>query len=155
MLLILGAFLLGLVSGLRSMTGAAVVSWAARTGRLALAGSWLAFASNPWLCWLLSLLAVGELIADKLPFIPSRKSPVPFLSRIIMGTLCGLAIGISAGNPIIGALSAAIGAIAGTLGGYAARVRITQALNGRGLPVALCEDLIAIGTACAVLFART
>jgi len=152
---ILGAFLLGLVSGLRSMTGAALVSWAARTGRLALAGSLLAFASNPWLCWLLSLLAVGELIADKLPFIPSRKSPVPFLGRILMGTLCGLAIGISAGNPVTGALCAALGAIVGTLGGYTARVRITQALNGRDFPVALCEDLIAIGTACAVLFIRS
>src|SRR2546430_13556787 len=38
---------------------------------------------------ILSLLAIGELIADKMPKTPSRTSLVPLLARILMGGLCG------------------------------------------------------------------
>lgn len=154
MTILLAAFLLGLVSGLRSLTGAAVISWAARTGHLVLAGSWLAFVGNAWMPWLLSALAIGELIGDKLPSTPSRKALAPFLGRIVLGTLCGIAIGTPAGQPLPGAICGAVGAVAGTLGGYAARTSLTRAFGGRDLPVALCEDVIAIGTACAVLFSH-
>ena len=41
----------------------------------------------------------------------------------------------------------ALGAVIGTLGGYEVRARLTQAIGGNGLPIALLEDAVAIGLA--------
>ena len=40
-----------------------------------------------------------------------------------------------------------IGAVAGTFGGYEFRVRLVKAIGGKDLPIALLEDLIAVGGA--------
>jgi len=40
-----------------------------------------------------------------------------------------------------------VGAIAGTFGGYEARVRLVKATGGKDLPIALLEDAIAVGGA--------
>jgi uncharacterized membrane protein len=49
---------------------------------------------------------------------------------------------------LIGALAAgAVGAVAGTLGGYEFRTRLVRAIGGNDLPIALLEDAIAIGGA--------
>src|ERR1017187_10526338 len=109
------AFLIGVVCGLRSLTPPAVVSWAARLGWLHLDNTWLAvmgFAATPYI---LSLLALGELIADKLPRTPSRKSPLGFIGRITTGALCGASLGTPAHALIGGLVAGVIGAIAGTL----------------------------------------
>jgi uncharacterized membrane protein len=141
------AFLIGVVAGLRSLTAPAVVSWAARLGWLHLEGTWLAFLGSPATPYILTLLAVGELVNDKLPRTPSRKAPAPFIARVVTGALCGAALG-AAGQALIGGLVAgALGAVAGTLGGYEFRARLVGAIGGKDLPVALLEDIIAIGGA--------
>jgi uncharacterized membrane protein len=137
------AFLIGIVAGFRSMTPPAAVSWAARLGWLNLQNTWLAFLGFAATPYVLTLLALGELIADKLPKTPSRKSPVGFIARIVSGALCGAALG-AANEAVIGALVAAVlGAIVGTLGGYELRTRLASIL-GKDLPIALLEDAIAI-----------
>ena len=141
------AFLIGVVAGLRSLTPPAVVSWAARLGWLHLENTPLAilgFAATPYI---LSLLAIGELINDKLPKTPSRKTPVPFGARIVTGALCGAALGASRQALAGGLLAGALGAVAGTLGGYEGRSRLVKATGGKDLPIALLEDAIAIGGA--------
>ena len=151
--LIVAAFLIGIVAGLRSMTAPAVVSWAARLGHLALSGTWLAFFGYRWTPWIFTVAALGEFIGDKLPTTPSRKAPVPFSARIVMGALCGGALGVSTSNLYLGAACGVAGAVIGTLGGYAARSSATRALGGRDLPIALLEDILAVGLAlCAVAF---
>ena len=141
------AFLIGVVAGLRSLTAPAVVSWAARLGWLHLENTWLAFLGSAATPYILTLLAVGELVNDKLPRTPSRKAPAPFIARVVTGALCGAALG-AAGQALIGGLVAgALGAVAGTLGGYELRARLVAAIGGKDLPVALLEDLIAIGGA--------
>src|SRR5215831_21141377 len=101
------AFVIGVVAGLRSMTAPAVVSWAARLGWLKLAGTPLAFLGAAVTPWIFTVAGVGELIADKLPRTGSRKAPGPFLARIVMGALCGAAIGASAsGGSLVGGLVA-------------------------------------------------
>jgi uncharacterized membrane protein len=70
------ALLIGVVAGLRSMTAPAAVSWAARLGWLHLENTWLAFLGFSATPYILSVLAIAELIADKLPKTPSRKAPV-------------------------------------------------------------------------------
>jgi uncharacterized membrane protein len=143
----ISAFLIGVVVGLRSMTAPAAVSWAARLGWIHLENTWLAFLGFSATPYILTVLAVGELIADKLPKTPSRKSAIGFSGRILSGALCGAALGASAGSFAGGLVAGVLGAIAGTLGGYEFRVRLVKATGGKDLPIALVEDVIAIGGA--------
>ena len=138
------SFLLGVVAGLRSMTAPAAVSWAARLGWLHLENTPLAFLGFAATPYILTLLAIGELINDKLPKTPSRKTLVPFAARIVIGALSGAALGASGGALVGGLLAGALGGVAGTLGGYEFRSRLVKATGGKDLPVALLEDVIAI-----------
>jgi uncharacterized membrane protein len=135
-------FGMGIVAGLRALTPLAVISWAASWGWLNLEGTWLAFMGYSAAPYILSLLAVGELLNDKFPKTPSRKAPPSFILRVLIGAIAGLAM-TKMSN--LGALVGALGAVAGTLGGYEARVGLVKALNCPDLPIALLEDVIAIG----------
>jgi uncharacterized membrane protein len=140
-------FLIGAVAGLRSLTAPAAVSWAARLGWLPLGDTSLAFLGSAATPYILTVLAVGELVNDKLPRTPSRKAPAPFIARLVTGALCGAALG-AAGHALLGGLVAgALGAVVGTLGGFELRSRLVSALGGKDLPVALLEDAVAIGSA--------
>jgi len=44
--------------------------------------------------YILTLMAVAELVNDKLPRTPSRLMPPQFITRIVTSALCGLAIGL-------------------------------------------------------------
>src|SRR5882672_718258 len=105
------AFLIGVVAGLRSMTAPAAVSWAARLGWLHLENTWLAFLGFAATPYILSLLAIGELIADKLPATPSRKAPMGFIGRVVSGALCGAALGAASEALIGGLLAGVLGAV--------------------------------------------
>lgn len=150
MTVLLLAILIGVIAGLRSMTAPAVVSWAARLGWIHLDSSWLAFLGYSWTPWILSIAAVGELIADKLPSTPSRKQPPSFIFRVISGSLSGAAIGISRGSLILGLLGGATGAVVGTLGGAAARSALAKMFS-KDLPAALLEDAVAVVGAILIL----
>jgi uncharacterized membrane protein len=146
------ALLIGIVAGLRAVLAPAAIAWAARLGWLDLQGSWLAFLGYRWTPWVLSLLALGEIVNDKLPNTPSRKVPPQFGARIVSGALCGAAIGIPAAHWLPGLLLGAIGAVLGTLGGSAMRANLARAfVNDR--PAALVEDAIAIVLAAVIVFA--
>jgi uncharacterized membrane protein len=151
MFIYLLAFLIGVIAGLRSMTAPAAVSWAARLGWLHLENTALAFLGYVATPYILSVLAVGELINDKLPKTPSRKAPVPFIFRIVVGALCGAALGATSAGLIGGLLAGILGAVAGTLGGYEFRARLVRAIGGKDLPIALLEDAIAIGGAALIV----
>ena len=146
-MLLLLAFLMGVIAGLRAMTAPAAVSWAARMGRLELDGSWLAFLGSAWTSWVFTVLALGELVTDQLPITASRKVPVQFGGRIVSGALCGAAIG-----GVWGSLAGAAGAVAGTLGGHAARARLAAAFRSDP-PAAFLEDAVAIGGALLIVWA--
>ena len=138
------AFLIGVVAGLRAMTPPAAVSWAARLGWIHLEGTPLAFLGYAATPYILSVLAIGELISDKLPKTPSRKAPAGFTARVVTGALSGAALGASGQALVAGMVAGAIGAVAGTLGGYEFRSRLVKATGGKDLPIALLEDVIAI-----------
>jgi uncharacterized membrane protein len=141
------AFLIGVIAGLRSMTAPAAVSWAARLGWLHLENTGLAFLGFAFTPYIFTVLAIGELIADKLPKTPSRKAPGPFVGRIVTGALSGAALGATSQGLAGGLVAGALGGIAGTLGGYEFRARLVKAIGGKDLPIALIEDIIAIGGA--------
>ncbi|CTP92799.1 hypothetical protein [Xanthomonas graminis] len=144
MSLLVVALLIGIVAGLRAMTAPAVVSWAASLGVLPLVGTPLAFLGWRFTPWIVSLLAVGELVTDQLPGTPSRKVPLQFGTRIVMGALCGAAVGMGGGLWVAAMVAGALGAVLGTYGGAAARAAMARRF-GRDLPAALLEDAAAIG----------
>lgn len=138
------AFLIGGVTGLRSMMAPCAVSWAARLGWLHLENGPLAFLGAAATPYIFTVLAICELIVDKLPKTPSRKSATGMSARLVSGALCGAAVGASHGSLIGGLIAGAIGAMAGTLAGYEFRMRLVKAIGGNDLPIALLEDAIAV-----------
>jgi uncharacterized membrane protein len=140
---LLSAFVVGVACGLRALVGLAVVSWEARSQQLPLQGTWLAFLGFRATPFITSLLAIGELVTDKLPKTPSRLVPPQFAARVTMGALTGAAIGAAHGHLLIGALLGILGSVVGTLAGSKARAAAAR-LFGRDLPAALLEDVMAI-----------
>lgn len=141
---------IGIVAGLRAMTAPAAVSWAACLGWLKLDESILAFMGYTWTPWVISVLAIAELVTDQLPSTPSRTVPVQFGTRIVSGALTGAALGTVAGSLVIGAVLGAAGAVIGTLGGRAARAALARKF-GNDRPAALLEDAVAIAAALLVV----
>ena len=144
MTLFLSCFLLGCLTGLRSLTAPATICWAAHFGWLNLAGTKLAFIGRPAVLVIVTALALGELVADKLPRTPARTAPLGLIARIVLGAFCGVAVAASAGgNLFVSAIVAVVGALIGTFGGYNARHALLLRAH---LPdaVALAEDVIAV-----------
>jgi uncharacterized membrane protein len=143
---------IGVVAGLRTMTAPAIISWAATTGWLNLHGSPFAFMGSPVTVVITSLLAVGELVADKLPIVPKRTALAPLLARIVVGGLCGACLCAAVHQSlVIGALLGGAGAVAGAFGGYTVRKNLVGKLKIKDVLVAIPEDVIAIGLACALV----
>jgi uncharacterized membrane protein len=140
------SFATGVIAGLRAMTAPAAVSWAARLGLLDLGGTSLAFLGHAVTPWIFTVLAVAELVTDQLPTTPSRTVPLQFSTRVIVGGLCGAAIGLGSGTVALGAALGSAGAVIGTLGGRSFRARLAAAFH-RDRPAALIEDTLAIGGA--------
>jgi uncharacterized membrane protein len=151
MFIFINAFLVGTASGLRALIGLAAVSWAAHFGILPLGHTWLAFLGYEFTPYILTLMAIGELVNDKLPKTPSRLIPPQFITRIVTSALCGLAIGLSDNGLITGLVAGIIGAVAGTFGGAKVRSFLARRF-GRDLPAALLEDAVALGIAAIALF---
>jgi uncharacterized membrane protein len=139
------SFLLGFVDGLRSLTAPAIVCWAAHLGWLHFAGTKFAFIDRRSTLIVFTLLAILELVADKLPHTPPRTAPVGLIARIFLGGASGLALatgtGISA--PLAGVL-ASIGAIAGAFAGYNIRRLVVLKAHVPDFVAAVVEDAITI-----------
>ena len=138
--------MLGFMTGLRSMTPMAVVCWFAYKHHLPLHGTWGFWAEYRVSAIVFSVLAVGEFIGDKLPSTPSRISWFPLTGRIIFGGLVGAlcATGLH-GSAVEGILLGVLGAVAGAFMGYHFRSWLTKTKGVPDLPVALAEDVIAVG----------
>lgn len=138
------AFLIGFFAGLRSLTAPAATAWAAHLGWLKLERPLSLIGSIPSVV-IFTVLAVGELVADKLPKTPSRTSPPGLIARIVMGGLTGACVAAGGGQgAFVGALLGALGGVVGCFAGYQARTRLVKALGTRDTYVALLEDLLAI-----------
>lgn len=143
------AILIGIAAGLRAVTPIAAISWGAYLGWIDLSATPLAFLGNIIAVIIITLLAIAELVSDQLPNTPSRKVPVQFGTRIVLGALAGAIL--MPASWIIGAILGAIGAVLGTLGGAELRARLAKAF-GRDLPAALIEDVLAVVLAFVVVY---
>jgi uncharacterized membrane protein len=140
------AFLIGVVAGLRTMTAPAVVAWAANRHWLNLDNSLLAFMGSTAAVAIFSVLALGELVIDKLPSTPNRTKLPGLIGRSVLGGLSGAAVAVAGAQSIAtGAVLGVAGAIAGAFAGYEIRKRLVHALKVPDFVIALLEDAVAIG----------
>ena len=124
------ALAIGFVSGLRTFTSLAAIF-------LERGGVW---------GYVLGVCAIGEYVADAMPWIPSRTAPVGLIARALSGAIAGCFISSAHdGNVGLGAIAGIIGALIGAFGGRAARVAAISAIGA--LPSAILEDAVAIGIA--------
>lgn len=149
-LILLLALLIGVVAGLRSLTAPAVVAWGAYLGWIDVHGTWASWMASIITVIVFTVLAVGELVNDKLPKTPARTAPPIFAARIITGGLAGAVLGAWPHWTFSALGAGLIGAVLGTLGGYHARKRLAAAA-GRDLPIALLEDAVAVLGAFAIV----
>jgi len=145
-LVLLLAFLIGVVSGLRSLTAPAIVAWAAYRGWIQLNYARLHFLGSTAAVAVFTLFAVVELVADQLPSAPSRTAPPGLIARIVLGALSGAAIAVSGTQSIaFGAVLGAAGGVVGAFAGYQVRTRLVKALKVPDFVIATLEDAVAIG----------
>ncbi|QLL05474.1 DUF4126 domain-containing protein [Mycobacterium vicinigordonae] len=152
-LVLLLALLIGVVAGLRSLTAPAAVSWAVFLSWLNMTGTWASWVGNIVTVVILSLLAVAELVNDKLPKTPPRTATPVFLVRLIMGGFAGAVIGTAWGHKWAALGAGIIGAVLGTVGGFQARRALVAKNGGHDLPIALLEDAVAVLGGFAILVA--
>ncbi|MBI2703035.1 MULTISPECIES: DUF4126 domain-containing protein [Mycobacterium] len=152
-LVLLLALLIGVVAGLRSLTAPAAVSWAVFLSWLNLHGTWASWVGNLVTVVILSLLAVAELVNDKLPKTPPRTAPPVFAVRLIMGGFAAAVIGTAWGHKWAALGAGVVGAVLGTIGGYQARRALVAKNGGHDLPIALLEDAVAVLGAFAIVAA--
>jgi uncharacterized membrane protein len=144
-LVLLLALGIGVIAGLRALTAPATVSWAAHLGWIQLAGSHLSWMASIITAIILTLLAIAEIVNDKLPKTPARTAPPSIVIRMLMGGFAAatLSVGVG-GSPWVGALLGLVGALIGTFGGYYVRTGVVRALHSPDWPIALVEDAFAI-----------
>jgi uncharacterized membrane protein len=137
--------LLGVVTGMRTMTAMAVLCWFAYRGDLPLDDTWAFWAGKLVTAIIFSVLALGEYVVDKLPKTPNRTAPPLLLARVLMGGLVGaiVAAGLN-GSEFEGVILGVGGALIGTFGGFLVRREIVLRLGSKDWPVALIEDASAI-----------
>jgi uncharacterized membrane protein len=142
--------LLGLVTGMRSMTPMAVLCWFAYAGHLPVDGTWASWAAKPAVAIVFTVLALGEFVADKLPKAPNRTAPGPLIARLILGGLIGaiVAAGLN-GSGVEGVILGIVGVAIGAFGGIQVRRHIVAQLECKDWPVGILEDASAV--LCAVL----
>ena len=139
--------LLATATGMRTLTGIAVICWVSYLGYLPLQGTWAAWLASLASVIVFTILALGEYVADTLARTPSRKALPLVAGRLCLGILVGVVIGTALGQPKAGGvILGAIGALIGTYGGY--RVRMFGArLMKHDLPMALLESATALAFA--------
>jgi uncharacterized membrane protein len=157
---------IGALAGLRAFTPPAILSQAVRHNLIGVRRSRLRPLRSSVTANVLTSLAIGELIADKLTFMPSRLEVPSLAVRAASGALCGSIVSASgkadrsfrgkilgrncSSKIATGAILGALGAIGGSFAGF----HVRRAVNQLGVPdaaVAMVEDLIAIAGSAAIV----
>ena len=146
------AFLIGVVAGLRSFTAPAVASWGAHLGRLNLVGTALAFLASKITVIIFTLLALAEIVNDKRPSTPNRTGLMGLSARIVTGGFSGAAFAAAGSqSKLLGAILGAAGGVVGAFAGFNIRKWLDHALRLPDMVVALAEDAVAIALAILII----
>ena len=143
---VLPAGLLGIVAGMRSQLPLAMLAVAAGRGDFAKTTGrpWNLLRTRPALLGL-GGSAIGEIVVDKLPVVPSRLAPAPLAGRTVFGGAAGAVVAKKAGGSVpFGAGIGALGALAGSYAGYHARTYLARTTGRPDAFWAGLEDALAI-----------
>jgi uncharacterized membrane protein len=143
----LRSFVLGVVTGMRSQLGVAVLAWSEpASGRDTRALRLLRSAPGRGLT---GVGAAVELVADKLPSTPSRLEPQGLAFRLLAGAGVGALAANSTDRRTLGVASAlgVAGAAVGTYAGAYYRKLLPARTHTPDLPWAVGEDVVAAGLA--------
>lgn len=136
------------LAGFRSMAPLALVARRLATHASSSEGLLAHQVAQPVVARGLAALAAGELLADKLPFIPSRTDLLPLGGRTVSGGTIGALLAEEAGQPTwLGAASGAIAAAGATFLSYHMRRILTGLLPLPAFIVALLEDSFVVASA--------
>ncbi|UII24431.1 DUF4126 family protein [Fulvivirga maritima] len=140
---------LGAITGLRSMLGPALLCFYLNKQPQSFKRKALKLSS---LQTVTTVMAVGELVGDKLPFAPDRISPTALAGRALMGALVGAVLFKEGGQSayrggIIGGVAAVLAAGAG----YYLRKKIGQSTEVNDPYLGAAEDMVAIGSGVAMI----
>jgi uncharacterized membrane protein len=143
---ILRAAGIGAIAGLRSISAPAVVSRElVLSESTALEGSPLALLATPAAANVLQVLAAGEIVADKTPFVPDRTDLLPLLGRAGTGALAGASVAVAGGSRALeGAFVGATAAVAATYAAYHLRRFLSRTLHIPDCLVAIAEDAVVV-----------
>ncbi len=136
---------LGVVAGMRAMSAPAILSQVARKrkGQLAVGGSKLGFLNSTGAVSITALLALGELIADKIPSVPARTDLGPLAARAISGALCGVVLCAAKKRSVwLGALYGGMGAVGAAFAAYHLRRSVKESFNLPDAVLAVAEDVL-------------
>ena len=135
--------LLGVVTGMRSMTAIAALSWAVWLGLVPEQG-WATWIAHLVFVIIFTICALGEYYVDTLPKTPRRTELGPAGLRVVVGALVGAMAAVAIDEPVAGGIIfGAGGAIIGTWGGFFVRMTVARIFR-RDLPAALLESASAI-----------
>ncbi len=143
---------IGAVAGMRSASAPALTShYFVNHPSLFLEASPLKSLGLPATANVLKFMALGELVADKLPFVPPRTDPGPLGARAVSGGVCGSAVFLAEGErPEVGAALGAASAVASAFLFMNLRRMIGKAAKLPDPIVALAEDGLMLGLGAAV-----
>jgi len=136
---------LGAVSGMRSMMAPAVIAWAARRSGLDLESTPFSAFKGPGIGRTAAALVIGEMVADKTPFVPNRTNSTALLTRAVSGGAAGAAVfKARRASIIVGALVGATAAVGAAYATYYLRKKAARYFDVSDRVVALVEDGIAL-----------
>lgn len=143
----------GLLAGIRSMSAPALVSnYLAENRPQRLEDTPVEFLVSPAVGTVLQVAALGEMVADKMPFIPARTRVSSLLWRSLTGAITGATVGAVNKRQIV--TTAVIGAGFAIVGAYAAYEVRREVKERYGVPDALLgtvEDVLVLGGGAALV----
>ncbi len=144
--------LLGVMSGMRSMSAPALISRRAVQNPHAFKGTLFAPLAQKEASSLAGLAALGEIVIDKLPILPKRTALLPLLGRAMLGGFAGAAAYTEPKRSASeGAIIGALAAVASSYVSYFIRRGVGKLLHLPDLPVAILEDVGVAGIGRAVM----
>jgi uncharacterized membrane protein len=138
--------LVGVVTGMRSMTALAVLCWFSWLGLMPETG-WASWSGTAVAAILFGVCALGEYAGDISPRTPSRTSAFPLIVRLVLGAVAGALCAHALVEPTAGgAVFGVAGVLIGAFGGVRLRVWLASKV-GRDWPVGISESAVALGLA--------
>jgi len=138
---------IGALAGLRSAAAPAITSHIlSHHHSKGLEGTQLNFMQSKITANALKLLALGEVVMDKMPFTPNRIKPAGVAFRCLSGALAGASISKATGGKIgAGALFGAASALAATYISFLVRTSAVKATGIFDPIIGGLEDALVIG----------